>query len=63
VSRAPGTKEKERALDLDDHIMVNTLCIVLSFCVDKLFDPSVFGFQPTVQSRCADITIILGLDC
>jgi hypothetical protein len=41
-----------------------SLCIVVAACVDKLFDlSSVFGLQPSVQSRCADITIILGLDC
>jgi hypothetical protein len=41
-----------------------TLCIVLAACVDELLDVgSAFGLQPTVQSRCADITIKLGLDC
>jgi hypothetical protein len=50
VSRAPGTKDKDHALDLD-FTRPFTICNVLAACVDELFDrSSVFGPQPTVTN-------------
>jgi hypothetical protein len=40
-----------------------TLCIALAACIGELFHfCSVLRLQPTMQSLCADIAIMLGFD-